>query len=205
MAFKQVMALWLVPDFSEVEAGRREPPRLNHSQVDFRALANFLDTLFPYGPPVTIQVPNDTIDQVTIHMRQMPGQGFPEAMRCADFGQILLAQAVKQKQVVVDVRTAWQKLHQLKDRDFAPPPVMVPFVVTATDFEDAMIWAASCRPSIGLPPFDVMKGATQEESHNGTLSNEALFSLEQIFGSPFMPMVVLDQIASSPVPAYARR
>lgn len=204
MSFKLVMGLWVVPDFSEVEAGRQEPPRLNHSKVDFEALADFYRELFPYGPPVSIQVPNDTIDQVTVHMRQTPGEN-PEALRCSDFGEKLLAQALKHKGTVVDVRKAWQSLHFLKDRNFAPPPVLLPFVVTATDFEDAMIWTAACRPSLGLRPFDVLGEGSQEEKHNGTLPQATLDRLAQILGSPFKPMAVLDRLASSPLPAYARR
>ena len=205
MAFKLVMGLWLTPDFSEVEAGRREPPRLNHSKVDFEALARFYKDLFPYGPPVKIQVPNDTIDQVTIHLRQGAGAGDPESLRCSDFGEILLAQSDKQKGTVVDVRSAWNKLHYLKDRDFAPPPTLLPFVVTASDFEDAMIWRANCRPSMGLPPFDILDESGHNQKHNGVLSQESRDQLEQIFGSPFEPSSILDQLATSPPPAYARR
>jgi hypothetical protein len=206
MAFNMVAALWVTPDFAEGEAGRRQPPRVNHSKVDYPALASFIEELFPYGPRPRIQVPNDTIDQVTIHMRQLRGVRTGVTMRCEDFGQALLTQAKGQKGSVVDVRSAWDKLHFLPNRDAAPPPMVIPFVATFTDFEDAMIWMVSTRPSFGLQPIDILATSDErgaQQNLEGTLSPEALKRLEDIFGTPFSPPALLDRMASDAPPAYA--
>lgn len=209
MAFQLVAGLWITPDFTEAEAGRREPPRVNHSKVNYPGLKTFLEELFPYGPRPRIQVANDTIDQVTIHMRQIPGAPSEPTMRCEDFGAALLKRAKSSDNEVLDVRAAWSKLHYLKDREMAPPPLLIPFVATFLDFEDAMIWSASCRPSLGLKPFDIMEAlldtvaeAQQEES--GTLPDNARAQLEVLFGTPYLSPAILDRVAMDPPPAYAR-
>jgi len=204
MAFSMVCALWIAPDFSDVMNGNRPPPFVDRGEVDFSAVCTFLEQLFPYGPPVTIQVPNDTIDQVTVHMRQ--AHGTVPTMRCEDFGKALLAQAHQQPDPIVDVSQAWGCLHALGDRKAAPPPTILPFVVTAADFEDAVIWRASTRSALGLPaldPTDALRSTPVD--HEGALSPEALAQLEKIFGTPFQSAAVLDEMYSDPRPAYACR
>lgn len=173
------------PDFSDANAGRAEPPRVNHSQVDFAALHRALSELLPYGPPVEIQVPNDTIDQVTVHDRQGGRNG--STIRCEDFGAALLLCAKQDASRIIDVGKVWAPLHTLPDRAFAPPPVILPFVVTASDFEDAMIWMANARPSLDLPMLDLITmtaDADQEADQNGTLPAVLLQQLKAIFGCP---------------------
>jgi len=203
MPFKMVCALWVSPDFSNVMAGHGLPPRVDHSQVDFSALCSFFEDLFPYGPPVSIQVPNDTIDQVTVHLREVKG-GAP-TLRCEDFGKALLAQATRQPDPIVDVRHAWEGLHELVNRRQAPPPVALPFVVTAEDFEDAMTWRTSARSSLGLPPIDVpyAVGNPKGVEHVGALTKDAREKLAAIFGSSFEGPAVLDEMYSDPHPEYA--
>lgn len=203
MSYRMVMGLWVSPDFSEVEAGRRKPPYVNHSKVDYTELKQALKDLFGYGPNVSFQVPNDTIDQVTLHMRQMIS---PEAIRCTDFGQAFLKLGSSSQDAVIDVRPTWARLHHLKDRNAAPPPSLLPFLVTATDFEDAMLWRANTRPSIGLKPFDIMAALTQgpELDHEGTLPPSMLKALEAVFGCPFLKSTLLDEMAADPKPAYVQ-
>lgn len=206
MTFSMVCALWIAPDFSDVEAGIRPPPFVNHNDVDFSAVCTFLAELFPYGPPVKIQVPNDTIDQVTVHLRQ--ARGTVPTMRCEDFGKALLTQAQRQRETIVDVRQAWERLHELSDRQAAPPPTIIPFVVTAEDFEDAMLWRASTRPALGLAMLDVMNFASAQSrpvDHEGELPAKGLAHLERIFGIPFKASALLDEMYSDPRPAYARK
>lgn len=204
MSFRMVCGLWVTPDFSEVEAGRQEAPRTKHSTIDYLALVSFFKELFPYGPPVTIRVPNDTIDQVTLHFRQEPTS--EPTMRCEDFGKVLLGEAKKQKTSVIDIRASWKSLHILPDREFAPPPTVLPFVVTATDFEDAMLWHANTRPSLGLRPFDILEALNQEPmEQNGVLAEPARKRLEAIFGTPFEANSVLAEMYSDPLPAYAKK
>lgn len=206
MAYSMVCALWVAPDFSDVMAGHKHPPRVDRSEVDFSAVCTFLEELFPYGPPVAIQVPNDTIDQVTVHTRQ--AHGAAPTMRCEDFGKALLAQAQQQPDPIVDVSRAWERLHALSDRKAAPPPTILPFVVTAADFEDAVLWRASARPALGLPTLGAMDFAGaqgQAVAHEGALPATALAQLERIFGMPFQRSAVLDEMYSDPPPAYARK
>ncbi|CAE6969577.1 hypothetical protein [Paraburkholderia domus] len=199
--FQMVCALWITPDFTDVMAGRAEPPRVNHSAVDFAALHGAMSELFPYGPPVQIQLPNDTIDQVSVHVREAGKRGV--SIRCEDFGAALLHSAKHNDKQIIDVSAAWAPLHALADRAFAPPPVILPFVVTATDFEDAMIWLASTRPCLRLPMVDPANPelyAGQEAKQNGTLPPVFLQQLRTIFGTPFEPMCVLDRMCMDKPP-----
>lgn len=199
--FQMVCGLWVTPDFSQVLAGRAQPPRVNHMDVDFAALAEAIAALFPYGPPVEIQIPNDTIDQVAVHVRQSGKHG--ASMRCEDFGQALLRCAKLTKDSIIDVRSAWAPLHALPDRAFAPPPTILPFVVTAVDFEDAMIWHASTRPGLGLPmydPTDSMLNPDKKVPANGSIPAEFRTKLKAIFGTPYEPMAVLDRMAMDAAP-----
>lgn len=200
-AYRMVCGLWINPDFSKVLSGRAQPPRVNHAAVDFSALHRALSDLFPHGPPVRIQVPNDTIDQVAVHVRQTGQAG--ASIRCEDFGKALL-RASSTDQDVIDIRRDWTQLHALPDRDFAPPPVILPFVVTATDFEDAMIWHASTRPTLGLPLFDPMAAmgtAKQQEAESGNLPKAFRERLKSIFNTPYEAMGLLDRMAADSPPA----
>lgn len=199
--FQMVCGLWVTPDFTNALAGRTAPPRVNHSAIDFGALHGALAELFPYGPRVQIQVPNDTIDQVAVHVRRSGEQG--GSIRCEDFGSALLRCAKGVTQHLVDVRAAWAPLHALPDRGFAPPPVILPFVVTAADFEDAMIWHASARPSLGLQvfnPMEAISASDQDEPDNGSLPAWFLDRLRKIFSTPFEPLSVLDRMAMDKPP-----
>lgn len=132
--YQMVCGLWVLPDFREVEAGRRAPPRVDHDKVDFEALAQLISDEFCYGPPAVVSVANDTIDQVTIHSRlgliQMPQRGMGDPT-CKDFGRAALQMAPGhlKHNGVIDVRKAWEPLHCLPNRSFAPSgrdPVLCP-------------------------------------------------------------------------------
>ena len=203
--FQMVCGLWVTPDFSDAMAGRAVPPRVNHSKVDFTSLAKVIARHFHFGPPVTIQVPNDTIDQVAVHLRST-GE-LAASMRCEDFGVELLKHAAKNKDLIIDIRDAWSKLHALPDREFAPPPVIIPFVVTAADFEDAMIWHASTRPVIGLPVFNPLESVAKQAEdlpQNGNLPSSFRNDIEGIFGCKYEAMCVLDRMAMNKAPVEYR-
>lgn len=200
--FKLALGLWVSPDFSQVLAGRAKPPRVNHLKLDFLALRDALISAFQYGPHVEILVPNDSIDQVTLHTRAgMLGTQAPdvESTRCSDFGAAMLRCVQNSKDGVIDVRAAWQPLHAtpVKDRAFAPPPVILPFVVLASDFEDAQIFAASCRPVLGLPVFDPIKAVLGQDHGDpeGTLPESLRLKLKEIFDTPFERSGLLDRMA----------
>jgi hypothetical protein len=194
--FQIVCGLWLSPDFSDALAGRKEPPWVNHSNVVFSAVHRALSDLFPAGPRVEIQVPNDTIDQVAVHVRQDGRRG--RSIRCEDFGTALLQAAKREHESVIDVSKSWAPLHALKTRSKAPPPAILPFVVTAPHFDNAMIWLASARPSLGLPAVPY---PDQENKYNGTLPTAFIQRLGKIFGVPYEPMCVLDCMCMDEPPA----
>lgn len=205
--FRIAFTLLVSPDFSKVEpgvrAGKIEPPRVNHSKVRFDLLLKAYQECFVYGPHVNIRVPNDTIDQVTLFPRH--NSNSESVVRCEDFGQAMLGCAKKQTGDIIDVRKDWQKLHILKGRDFSPPPMSLPFIVEAEDFEDAMIWLVNTEPVFGLPFFDMMKAIknVQEERREGKLPAELSIQLESIFGCPFEEFGMISEMASDKKPSYA--
>lgn len=207
-SFNLVNSLWVSVDFADVIAGRAEPPWVNHDRIDFPALAELLTRSFEYGPPVRIRVPNDTIDQTTVHARMgvvplRPGQkrGDPS---CSDFADTLLVASRKNTEDVIDVRQSWSPMHYLPNRAKAPPPLVLPFVIEAVDFEDAAISAASMLPVIGLPmpsffPEDEVARAKRQEQP-GKLPAALRKGLEELFGCKFEPTAFLNRLASDPAP-----
>ncbi len=203
MSYRAVYCLWITPDFSEVMAGRAEPPHINHDLVDFTALAKLLDDVFHYGPPKNIYVPNDTIDQATVHTRlglvPLPKKKGVGSYRCEDFGKATLAAFRSDGETVFDVRDVWKPLHYLDDRSFAPPPCGVVFVMETADFEDNMIAGASLRPSIGMEMIG--PGLAQpKENESGRLPDDLKAGLERIFGCKFERECVVDRIGQDEAP-----
>lgn len=202
--FRIVFSLWLAPDFSVVEKGLQEPPWIDHDQVDFKRLQEVFAKSFCYGPPVRIRVPNDTIDQVTLHMRMSD----PESQRCTDFYEQMLLASSKQEADIIDVRDKWMPLHYIKNRKAAPPPVVIPFLVEATDFEDAMIWFRNTRIALGLGDavMDALSGKKKQneaEHHEGNLPEQIGTALKEMFGIPYKPIVLIDMGPSTKKPAWA--
>lgn len=199
--FKLALGLWLSPDFSEINYGSKKLPRINHTNVNFSSLKNSLESMFRFGPPVQILVPNDTIDQVTIQSRMEEGGS---AVQCLDFGQSMLDAVDTQQDGVLDVLEQWEPLHVLKDRSYAPPPLILPFVVLCDSFEDSQIWIANCRPALGLPTFDVIKAMNDEpqgDEKDGKLTEQFRLELNDIFGTPFKAPAVVGRICMDEPPA----
>lgn len=209
--YRVVCGLWVFPDFSEVEAGRRAPPRVDHDAVNFMALANLLKETFCYGPAAVVSAANDTIDQVTIQSRlgmipmQERGRGDPT---CRDFGHAALKMAPAQLRpdCVIDVREAWQPLHCLQDRSFAPPPTVIPFFAQAADFEDAMGWFGQCQMVMGVDVVGKMLSYAPkaDDDQVGCMPAALQTGLADIFGCPFEQRVILSRLAEDTLPRYAR-
>lgn len=202
MTFRIALGLIVRPDFSDAEAGRSLPPRINHSRVDFNELLNILKEWFPYGPAVNISTPNDMIDIITTQARV--NSGVEDAIRCLDFGEILIKCAKSQKTTIIDVKKAWSSLHYLKDRDSAPPPSMITFVVEAVDFEDAMLWMSSTLPSLGLPTFNIMSAIEDknEIQQSGRIPSKIKQRLEDVIGCKFEDSVMLTRFGNDKLPRY---
>jgi hypothetical protein len=203
MPFRVALALHVSPDFTEVETKGSLPPRVNHDEVDFNGLQQTLAATFGHGPAVELCVANDTIDQVTMHTRwgMFPGhRQMPEPkLRCHDFGAAWIALKPRQGGPVADVRAAWSALHAqpVRNRRFAPPPFMIPFMITAEDFEDTAIWVASAQTTIG-------QVNDESNSVEGRISAGLQAALGKVFGTPFEHHAVIGRIGwDKPPPEFA--
>lgn len=202
--FRMVFQLWLAPDFSRVMAGLDVPPWIDHDAVDFQRLRDVLAKEFRYGEPVRIRVPNDTVDQVTVHTRQAKGD--VEGLRCSDFARMLLQEAHKQTTDVIEVRQPWEPLHSMPDRHRAPPPILIPFVVEADDYEDAILWAQQARMALRVraaSPEYMMSKVRQDDDHQGYLTPGLHEILHSQFDVAYQPYILLDEGASDPKPQWA--
>jgi hypothetical protein len=198
--FQMVCGIWLTPDFSAFNRGESPKPIVSHSSVDFDALYQAIDNLFPYGPEVEYQVPNDTVDIVTIEMRGASRRLTPELEYCRDFGHTLLQFAKEHTSEVLNIRPLWGSLHAMPNRDAAPPPVLLLFVVSAADFADAMVWFAGAGVSFGLEPFDPLEDDLEQYDPTGTLPPAFRAKLESLFGCPFELGCIFEQICADDPP-----
>jgi hypothetical protein len=203
-AFRMVYNFWIAPNFERVLAGKAKPPFVNHDQVDFEYLRSVIADEFRFGSPVEIRLANDTIDQVTAHVREATGNA--QLMKCQDFAELLLDAAGKQPSAIIDVRGEWAPLHQLKERGHAPPPILVPIVVEAFDAEDGMLWSQQARMRLGVraanPEFFMNPSRQQrEDDHQGYLTDRLHKALAKCFSTPYLPYCLLDWAASDPLPA----
>jgi hypothetical protein len=66
-----------------------------------------------------------------------------ESMRCTDLADILRAEGRQQSAEIIDVRRAWKDKQPLNDRNVVPPPVVLPMLLEADDFEDMMLSRSS--------------------------------------------------------------
>lgn len=206
-AFRMVYNLWLAPNFERVLAGKSRPPFVNHDLVDFEYLRSVIADEFRFGTPVQIRLANDTIDQVTAHVRESTNN--PRLMKCQDFAELLLDVAAKQPFSIIDIRGEWAPLHQLKERRHAPPPILVPIVVEAVDAEDGLLWSQQARMRLGVraanPEFFLNPSRQQQDDdHQGYLTDRLHKALAKCFNTPYLPYCLLDWSASDPLPPEYR-
>lgn len=198
--FKQVIALVAHPDFDQ----GKPPPYIDHDQIDFNALRDLFAEQFDCGEPVRLRFPNDTIDQVTFHMRmvgQLPGD---PAMR--DFGQELLKLS-NGEQSPINVRESWRELHALPNRRRAPPPTLLPFVVEG-EFEAVQIWSSQAGMRLGLrshSPETFMFGKKpMPGDHEGVLLEPVREHFRGAFGVTYKKVCGLIEMAHGELPEWAR-
>lgn len=198
--------LLIGPNFDAIErrviTGQMQAPRVNMHEVDYNGLAEYLGQCFNFRNS-RLRVPNDMLDQTTLHMRAMGmAQGDPEGQ---DFLRLLVAEAAKQTDTVIDVRSAWRPLQRLKDRTFAPPPCALTMVVETHDWEDAAQVLMYMRMKVGITagtPQGMMDPthATVE----GRLGPPFLKYLEKMFGIAFRPEVAFTNPCHERVPRWAK-
>lgn len=206
-AFRMVYNFWLAPNFERVLAGKAKPPFVNHDHVDFEYLRSVIADEFRFGSPVEIRLANDTIDQVTAHVRETTHKA--NLMKCQDFAELLLGAARKQSSTIIDIRSEWASLHQLKERRHAPPPILVPIVVESFDAEDGILWSQQARMRLGVraanPEFLMNPSRKQpDDDQQGYLTDRLHKALARCFNTPYLPYCLLDWAASDPLPAEYR-
>jgi hypothetical protein len=201
--FHQAVGIWLAPDFSAVERGEKPAPYVNHDTIDCAAIAKKLEDFNRCGENVRVRVPNDTIDQVTVHFRMMGKRaGNPD---CQDFSEALIAAAGGGKSPVIDVRKHWAGLHVVKERTKAPPPVLLMIVVDGA-FEDVILWTQQLSMRFGIKAAEMTKiisGKIEEEDYQGHLPKELGDFLAKTFGVPYQTHSLVARMASSTPPSYA--
>lgn len=200
--YKQVIGLLLNPKFDDVVLGLRPPPYVNHDTIDFVRLADCLEGAFTCPEKVTVRVPNDTIDMVTIQFRaHQPRRGDPN---CSDFAEVLLSRAIGAKRTI-DVRKDWRDLHQLEDRTHAPPPVLIPFIVQGS-FEAVGIWTMQAYLRLGMRAGDMFSMMQQDgprkSDFEGYLPEDLQANLEDIFGLPFLRECCAVNMTGDPLPSW---
>ena len=74
-----------------------------------------------------------------------------------------------------------------RSRPLRQAPSLLPFVVVASDFEDAQIWHASTRPLFCIKVFNAMSATLdgEQDSEGGKLPQGMAVDLRKIFGCPF--------------------
>jgi hypothetical protein len=202
--FRVVCGIWLTPDFSAFHQGKTPQPMVCHSTVDFHALGRALLSLFSRSGRVDIQVPNDTVDIVTVEVRSQQPGATTDFRFCRDFAGALLSLARLETSDVLHIRPVWEDLHALPDRDAAPPPVLLMFVVTATSFEDAVSWMSDAGTAFGLRPADPLGSDDTEDEQAALLPPMFHSTLEVLFSCAFERGCIFDQICTDPPPAAFR-
>ena len=202
--FRMVCGIWLTPDFSAFRQGKAPKPMVRHSTMDFYALGRVLESLFSHAPQVDIQVPNDTVDIVAVEVRSQQPGATQDFKFCRDFAGALLSLARVDTSDVLHVRPVWEDLHALPDRDAAPPPVLLMFVVTAQNFESAVSWLSDAGTAFGLRPANPFgSGDTDdtEDEQDAVLPPMFHSTLEVLFGCAYERRCIFDQICTDPPPA----
>jgi hypothetical protein len=205
--FRMVYNFWIAPNFERVLAGKVQPPFVNHDRVDFEYLRSVIADEFRFGSPVVIRLANDTVDQVTAHVREATNN--LELMKCRDFADRLLQEARKQTSSIIDIRDKWAPLHQLTERRHAPPPVLIPIVVESHDAEDGILWSQQARMMLGVRaanPDYVMNPLRQkrDDDHEGHLTDRLHKALAKCFNTPYLPYCLMDWVATDPLPPEYR-
>lgn len=207
--FLAAIGLALFPDFTEVNAGRKPAPFVDHDRLDYGQLQKTLESLFPFSPG-RIRIANDTIDQITMqirlgsvpkaHVRPCPAARGPSD--CTDFGEAMIKTAQAQPEGLLDVRKAWTHRHYLPDRTVSPPPCILPFIVEAKDFVGAMLWLQDARRSLALKP---QKPALVNENDLGQLPPETLAVFESLFGCPYEASATVMCLGLTSAPDYVKQ
>lgn len=207
------------PDFSRVERGEMLPPWVDQRQLDFERLRKLLVDGLVFGN-VNVRVPNDTIDQVTVHKRLAATEMGSDSMRCKDLADRLRKEGAKQKGKVIDVSKAWKNRQHLTNRYEVPPPIILPMLMESEDFEDMMMARTNTKLFLGMlkeHPIERMQRAfasgasgdpqeieDDEEIQEGRLSPQLQEGFEALFGIAYLPYAIIDVVSHDRFPSWVK-
>ena len=195
-----VYGLFITPHFTpEMEQGKEPAPYINHNTVDWVALGQSLAEFFQMANyNVTLRMADDTVDQVTIHLREAGiNRG---SIDCKDFGNALLGIALDSTENPVHVQPAWANLHQLKDRSEAPPPVMLPLIFEGDRFDIAEL-VYTMMHKLGVkaahhPEKLLSLQPLPEDFHQGYLPESLMALMKDHFGVGYKPYALLTRLST---------
>ena len=182
-----------------MEAGEEPPPYINHDEIDWTSLVGSFRSAFEHAlQRVTLRLADDTVDLTVIQRRL---QGFdPGPIDCKDFGELLLVGSVNTRKSLIPIRSAWEPLQFIRDRSQAPPPVLIPLVISGPGTEVG-ICLHSMRLLLGVRAAHDMMAAIAtppeelpDDFHQGHLPTGLLNTLEQAFGLPYESLCTLTPI-----------
>lgn len=191
-------ALWITPNFTrEMEMGLVPGPWVNQDTLDWNGLLAALEDKFqPEGHGVKMRICNDTIDQVTVHVREASSD--PESMRCLDFGAALQKVAKKSKERIIPIRSEWSALHYLGDRSRVPPPIILPLVLEG-DSDDIVLFALHIRKTLGIKAASdimgmVLNTPASEDDMQGHLPPDLMALFEHHFGIGYKSYAIISSL-----------
>lgn len=196
-------ALWITPKFSPQEiAGTAPPPHINMNRIDWITILAYLENKFKaLEKGVTLRIANDAIDQVTIHMKEI-GQ-LQGTVECFEFGNALQKKAKRTKQKVIPIQQEWKSLHFIKNRNSAPPPIMIPLIMSG-QVEDIILFVRDIQICLGIrmaTDINLMlsKSPLTEDNTQGHLTTDLTDLFEKHFNVAFesfsiiTPLVQIDK------------
>lgn len=85
--------------------------------------------------------------------------------------------------------------------------MLIPIVIEADDFEDALFWVAQSKGVLGIRSVDFSLAFTKEmtaKDHEGTLTKGLHQILAAQFGIAYQPFTLLDEGASDTKPEWVK-
>ncbi|UJJ60560.1 hypothetical protein [Rhodanobacter denitrificans] len=200
---RSAMVLMVAPDLSAFADSSL--PWVNYDRVDFARLADVLaaSLMVPAGK---LRIANDVIDQTTIYRRHNIGSG---DLDFEDVSAQVWEAAEQQSSRVLDVRARIAAVHHFPDRRHAPPPMGILFVLETTDFAENAHLIVNARGSLGItagtPAQFFREAGAPPLTYEGHLPNKLKSVLEELFGAPYHPDVLLGNPVNKNTPAWIRR
>ena len=193
--FRQAVAFVITPDLHR--------SRLNftsHDEPDFRAIADALEEAFGLPARVKLRLPDDTIDQITLHTIQRAGG---RMLGMGEFSDRLLAASVGRLSPI-QVRNAWLPLQRVKERDRRGHPAVMMFVVEGQR-DRVDFWIRTAMRTMDVPAVqstfasELQGRETTIQDYTGRLPISVALVLREQFGVAYLPEVVVAGLTTTEV------